>query len=120
MLLYTDSLGLSTSRLVIACVLSFPPHVCNEEDHCKQETKATDDDVANGEEEVLSTEDVQGREDEALAALECTHIEIIDDPQEVLARVERLLDSAIQFPEVWQTGSPHPHDEAIYAHKTQD
>ena len=70
---------------MLVSILTLSSHVCNEEDDGKHEAEATDDDVADGEEEVLSTKDICGRKDEEFASLERTHIEVIVDFESVFS-----------------------------------
>ena len=55
------SVVLVSHLLMEACtVLALSSHVCDEEDDSEHETETSDDNVADGEEEVLSSEDVGG------------------------------------------------------------
>lgn len=73
------SLVLVVSILGTSCILSLSSHICNEENDCKHQAETSDNDIANGKEVVLSSEDISSGEYEMFTSFERADIEIIDD-----------------------------------------
>lgn len=88
-------------------------HVGNAEHESEKKAKGTNGDVANGQEVVLSSEGVSGRENEALSALERSNLVLVVDPQLVRSWFKTVIDSTPKFSEIWESCSSHPHDEML-------
>ena len=58
-------------------VLTLSSHVGNEEDDSEHEAKTSNDDIADGKEEVLSSEDIGSRKHEVFTTFEGADIEIV-------------------------------------------
>ena len=84
-------------------------HVNPEENQREYETQWTDHDVTNGEEVVLAAKQIGRRDHESFVAWEAVGIVIVIDLEVVSALIEVLVYYSVEFPEVRETGSAHPH-----------
>ena len=80
------SIVISSDLLVQATsILALSAHVCNEEDDSKHEADTSDDNVADSKEEVLSSKNISGRQDEVFASFKGANIKVIDDLQSIFS-----------------------------------
>lgn len=96
-------------------VLSLP-HEHEAEHNCEKQAQHSYDDVAKGQEVVLSSESVGGRKHKGLLALEGRHIVIVINRHFVGACFEWGFDSSPEFSEVRQSCCSHPDDEMLVLH----
>jgi len=91
-------------------------HVSNTENKCEEKAKCSDSDVAHGEEIVLTTQGISGRDNKFLLTLERCHFIGVLNLDVIFTFVKSRINSAPKFSEVRETGGSHPNDEMFICH----
>ena len=102
-----------TTSIVLVTAEILLTHVSDAEDEGEQGAESADDDVAHGQEVILATECVGGREHEVLLALEGVHGVVVLDDDLVTRTFHVRLNLTPEFSEVRQTGGSHPNNEVL-------
>jgi len=89
-------------------------HVNAKEDQREYETQGTDDDVTDGQEVVLATKQVSGRNYKSFVAGEAVGIVVVFDLEVVSSIAEVLVYDSVKLSEVRETSSAHPHYKVFY------
>ena len=84
----------------ILSALAFSVHVSDKEDDAEHDAEGANNNVADGQEVVLATENVSGRNDEVLVPTEAANIVVILDLDFVFSCLKISIDFTVELAEV--------------------
>ena len=80
----------------------------------EQEAEGAEDDVAGGQEEIVSSQSICGGHNEEFRSIKKAHVELVVDFDRVVSFFEAIFDCAVYFLELRQSGCTHPDHEALW------
>ena len=104
---------LCVSTIGLSSCLTLSVHVGTEEDDGEHDAEGTNNDVADSQEVVLTTEGVCSRENKLLGSFKGGDVVVVLDQHVVGSGSNRLVNLSVQFLEVGETGSSHPDNEML-------